>query len=44
MNEQLETLQRIKNNGIDLLMEFGPKVISATVIMVVGFLVARWII
>ena len=43
MNEQIETLQRIKNNGIDLLMEFGPRVISATVIMIVGFLVARWI-
>lgn len=43
MNEQIEILQRIKNNGIDLLMEFGPKVISATVIMIVGFLVARWI-
>ena len=42
MNEQIETLQRIKNNGIDLLMEFGPKVVSATVIMIVGFLVARW--
>lgn len=43
MNEQIEILQRIKNNGIDLLMEFGPKVISATVIMIVGFLVVRWI-
>jgi small conductance mechanosensitive channel len=41
MSSQLETLQHLKTRAIDLLMEFGPNALSATVVLVIGFFVSR---
>ncbi|NBU42095.1 MAG: mechanosensitive ion channel family protein [Planctomycetia bacterium] len=41
MNQHIETLQHLQNRAIDLLMEFGPRAISALLILTVGFFVAR---
>ena len=41
MNQHLETLQHIQNRAIDLLMEFGPRALSALLILGVGFFIAR---
>ena len=41
MNQHLETLQHLQNRAIDLLMEFGPRAVSALVILTIGFFVAR---
>ena len=41
MNKQLESLQHLQNRAIDLLMEFGPRAISAILILALGAFVAR---
>lgn len=41
MNQHIETLQHIQNRAVDLLMEFGPRAISALIILAVGFFVSR---
>ena len=41
MNQQLESLQHLKNRAIDLLVEFGPNAISALVVLVIGIVVSR---
>ena len=41
MNQHLESLQHLQNRAIDLLMEFGPRAVSALVILTIGFFVAR---
>ncbi len=42
MTNQLQTLEHAKERIIDLSIQFGPKVLAALLIMVVGFFVARW--
>jgi len=39
----LDTLQHAKQKIVDLSIEFGPKAVTASLIMAVGFFVARWI-
>jgi len=35
------TLQKLTHNGIDLLTEFGPNALAATLVLVIGHFVAR---
>ena len=39
----LDTLQHAKQKVVDLSVEFGPKAMTALLIMVVGFFVSRWV-
>lgn len=39
----LDALQHAKQKVIDLSIEFGPKAVTASLIMVAGFFVARWV-
>jgi len=43
MDEHLQTVNQIKSTAIDLAMKFGPKLMVALLIIVVGVLVARWV-
>jgi small conductance mechanosensitive channel len=43
MTDQLQTIEHAKEKIIDLSIQYGPKVLAALLIMVVGFFVARWI-
>jgi small conductance mechanosensitive channel len=41
MDEQLQMLEHAKRTAIDLAMQFGPKVLVAVIIIIVGFMVGR---
>src|SRR3954470_23106668 len=43
MNEQVESITHIKAVVIDLALRFGPKVLVATIIILVGVFVGRWV-
>ncbi len=43
MNDQLETMDHVQRVIIDLAIQFGPKVLVAIVIIIVGFYVGRWV-
>ncbi len=43
MNDKLETLEHVKRTIIDLAFQFGPKVLVAVAIVVVGVFVSRWL-
>jgi len=43
MDDQIESVAQIKNTLIDLGIRFGPKVLAALLILVVGFFVGRWV-
>jgi small conductance mechanosensitive channel len=43
MDNQLQSLDQIKASAIDMAMRFGPKLLVAIAILVVGYLVARWV-
>ncbi len=43
MTNQLETLDQIRRTAIDLSIQFGPKVLVATAILVAGFFTGRWV-
>lgn len=43
MDKTLDTFEQARTTAIDLAMRFGPKVLAATLILVLGFFVARWI-
>ncbi|MFA6291932.1 MAG: mechanosensitive ion channel domain-containing protein, partial [Victivallales bacterium] len=43
MNDHVETLEHLKRTGIDLAVEFGPKLFVAIAIIIVGVVVGRWI-
>ena len=42
MDESLESVRDAPDFVTRLAVEYGPQVLSATLIMVVGFFVARW--
>jgi small conductance mechanosensitive channel len=44
MTNQLHNLEQIKATAIDVGVRFGPKVLVAILIMVVGVFVARWVV
>jgi small conductance mechanosensitive channel len=39
----LDTLQHLKQKVVDLSVEFGPKALTALLIMVIGVFVSRWV-
>ena len=41
MNQHLESLQHLQNRAIDLLIEFGPRALSALLMLAIGFFVSR---
>ena len=43
MTNQIATLEQAKAQVVDLSIKFGPKVITALIILAVGFFVARWV-
>jgi small conductance mechanosensitive channel len=43
MTNQLAAIEHAKEKVIDLSIAYGPKVLAACLIMVVGFFVARWV-
>jgi len=43
MTNQLASIEHAKEKIVDLTIQFGPKVLAALLIMVVGFFAARWI-
>jgi small conductance mechanosensitive channel len=43
MDDQLESVAQIKNTLIELAIRFGPKVLAALLILVIGFFVGRWV-
>lgn len=43
MTNQLATIEQAKAKIVDLSIEFGPKVITALIILAVGFFVGRWV-
>ena len=43
MTNQLQKLDQVKATLIDLCIRFGPKVLVAITILVIGFFVARWV-
>jgi small conductance mechanosensitive channel len=43
MNESVETMGDIRSKLVELAIEFGPKLLVAIAILIVGFLVARWV-
>lgn len=42
MEEHLKSLDQVKASAIDMAMRFGPKFLVAALIMVAGYLTARW--
>ncbi len=42
MNNELETLEHVKRTVIDLVIQFGPKVLIAVAIIVAGIFAGRW--
>ena len=43
MNDQLESLDHVKRTIIDLAIQFGPKVLVATTIIIAGVYAGRWV-
>ncbi|HCE45257.1 MAG TPA: mechanosensitive ion channel protein MscS [Lentisphaeria bacterium] len=43
MNEHAETLEYLKKTGIDLAVQFGPRLLVAIGIIIVGVVVGRWV-
>jgi small conductance mechanosensitive channel len=43
MTNQVEMLNQIKIKAVDLGVQFGPKLLVAVLILIVGFFVARWV-
>jgi small conductance mechanosensitive channel len=43
MTNQLATLEQAKAKIVDLSIEFGPKAVTALLILAAGFFVARWV-
>ena len=41
MDEQLTTINHVKTTALDLAMRFGPKLLTALVILLVGIAVSR---
>jgi small conductance mechanosensitive channel len=43
MENQFATIEHAKNSIVDLLIQFGPKLLTALLVLAVGVLMARWI-
>ena len=42
MKDNLDAIDQIKTTAIDLAMKFGPKLLTAIIIVVIGMFAARW--
>ena len=42
MKDNVDALEQVRNTAIDLGMKFGPKLLTAIIIIVIGVFVARW--
>ncbi|HUR56299.1 MAG TPA: mechanosensitive ion channel family protein [Opitutaceae bacterium] len=43
METKLESLEQARRTLVDLAVKFGPRVVAAILILIAGFLVARWV-
>ena len=43
MDEQLETIDQLKHTIIDLVVRFGPRLLAAILVLVVGLVLSRWL-
>ncbi len=43
MNSQIASFDQVKNTVLDLAIRFGPKLLVATLILIVGVAVSRWV-
>ena len=43
MKDNIEALEKIQTTAIELAMKFGPRLLTAVVILVIGVYVARWV-
>ncbi|HXZ60816.1 MAG TPA: mechanosensitive ion channel [Steroidobacteraceae bacterium] len=43
MNEQVATISHAKDTMLDLAIRFGPRVLTAVLILVAGFIVGKWV-
>ncbi|HUK03288.1 MAG TPA: mechanosensitive ion channel family protein [Steroidobacteraceae bacterium] len=43
MNAELNTIDHVRTTIIDLAVRFGPKLLTAILILIVGFIVGRWV-
>jgi len=43
MNEQLETLEKMQGMAVESAMSYGPKVLVAAIILVIGVYAGRWL-
>lgn len=43
MNDQVATLSHASNTLLDLAIRFGPRILTATLILVAGFIAGRWV-
>jgi len=44
MTNQLATIEHAKEKALEMSMDYGPKVLAAILIMVVGVFVSRWVV
>ncbi len=42
MDDQMRSLEHMRNTALDMALRFGPKLMVAVVILVLGFMVSRW--
>lgn len=42
MNEQMQSLEHLRNTAIDMALMFGPKLLVAIAILALGHMVSRW--
>jgi small conductance mechanosensitive channel len=43
MNEQVATISHAKDTMLEMAIRFGPRVLTATLILVTGFIVGKWL-
>jgi small conductance mechanosensitive channel len=44
MNEQLQSLQRVHGTAVEVAVAYGPRVLTALLILVAGVIVGRWVV
>ena len=44
MNEQLQSLQRVHGSVLEMAVAYGPRVLTALLILVAGAIVGRWVV
>lgn len=42
MSESLQTLDQVKATAIDMGVKFGPRLLIAGIILLVGYMAGRW--